>query len=102
MIIAGGDFHSRFQQIAVLDTGTREVEERRREHESGEAREFYGGLQEPPLVGIESTGYAICFALSRCCFQRAALLMLPLSKGVQLFPRDTQGGMEIVRAFTRE
>ena len=61
MIIIGCDFHSRFQQIALLDTETGEIEERRLEHESGEAGEFYRGLKEPALVGMESTGYAIWF-----------------------------------------
>jgi hypothetical protein len=33
MLIIGCDFHSRFQQIAMLDTQTGEVIERRLEHE---------------------------------------------------------------------
>ena len=61
MIIIGCDFHSRFQQIALLDTETGEVEERRLEHEKGEARAFYAGLREPALVGIESMGYTQWF-----------------------------------------
>ena len=40
MLIIGCDFHSRFQQIAMLDTETGEVIERRLEHESDEARKF--------------------------------------------------------------
>ncbi len=46
----------------MLDTETGEVVERRLEHENGEARRFYAGLQEPALVGIESTGYTRWFA----------------------------------------
>jgi len=65
MIIIGCDFHSRFQQIALLDTETGVVEERRLEHESGETQKFYAGLQEPALVGIESTGCAQWFAEMR-------------------------------------
>ena len=61
MIIIGCDLHTRFQQIAMLDTETGEVVERRLEHEDGEARRFYEGLKEPALVGIESTGYAVWF-----------------------------------------
>ena len=38
MFIIGCDFHSRFQQIAMLDPQTGEVIERRLEHENGEAR----------------------------------------------------------------
>jgi transposase len=37
------------------------VEERRLEHENGVARGFYAGLQEPALVGIESTGHTQWF-----------------------------------------
>ena len=59
MIIIGCDLHTRFQQIAMLDTETGEVVEKRLEHENGEARRFYEGLETPALVGIESTGYTL-------------------------------------------
>jgi transposase len=62
MNIIGCDFHTRFQQIAMLDTETGEVVEKRLDHEGGEARKFYEGLKGPTLVGIESTGYARWFA----------------------------------------
>ena len=61
MIIIGCDFHSRFQQIAMLDTATGEITERRLEHENGEARAFYGALVSPVRVGMEATGYARWF-----------------------------------------
>lgn len=61
MIIIGCDFHSRFQQIAMLDTASGEITERRLEHENGEARAFYGGLPRPTRVGMEATGYARWF-----------------------------------------
>jgi len=61
MLIIGCDFHSRFQQIALLDTETGTVEERRLDHESGEAQRFYAGLEAPALVGIESMGYTQWF-----------------------------------------
>jgi transposase len=61
MLIIGCDFHSRFQQIAMLDTQTGEVIERRLEHESGEARTFYAALPTPARVGMEATGYAHWF-----------------------------------------
>jgi transposase len=48
--------HTRYQQIAILDTVTGEVVTRRLEHENGEARAFYASLAEPALVGIEATG----------------------------------------------
>jgi transposase len=62
MIIIGCDLHTRGQQIAMLDTETGEVVEKRLDHESGEARKFYEGLKEPALVGIETTGYTRWFA----------------------------------------
>jgi transposase len=62
MIIIGCDLHTRFEQIAMLDTETGELIEKRLEHESGEARSFYEGLPERALVGIESTGYTRWFA----------------------------------------
>jgi len=61
MLIIGCDFHSRFQQIAMLDPQTGEVIEHRLEHENGEARKFYAGLATPARVGMEATGYAQWF-----------------------------------------
>jgi len=61
MLIIGCDFHSRFQQIAMLDPQTGEMIERRLEHENGEARKFYAGLATPARVGMEATGYAQWF-----------------------------------------
>ena len=45
MKIVGCDLHTRYQQIAMLDTETGELTERRLEHANGEARAFYAGLQ---------------------------------------------------------
>ena len=56
MLIIGCDLHTRYQEIAMLDTGTGEVMTRRLEHEKGEARAFYANLAEPARVGIEATG----------------------------------------------
>jgi len=56
MFIIGCDLHTRYQQIAILDTVTGEVVTRRLEHENGEARAFYASLAKPALVGIEATG----------------------------------------------
>lgn len=62
MIIIGCDLHTRFEQIAMLDTETGELVEKRLDHESEEAKKFYEGLKETALVGIESTGYTRWFA----------------------------------------
>jgi transposase len=61
MIIIGCDLHTRFQQIAMLDTETGEIVERRVEHANGEAQQWYAGLAAPARVGIEATGYARWF-----------------------------------------
>ena len=61
MMIIGCDLHTRYQQIAMLDTESGELVERRLEHESGEARAFYAALAGPVRVGIEATGHTHWF-----------------------------------------
>jgi transposase len=56
MLIIGCDFHTRYQQIAMMDTLTGELTERRLEHENGEADAFYRNLPKPVRVGIEASG----------------------------------------------
>ncbi|MDE3171227.1 MAG: IS110 family transposase [Acidobacteriota bacterium] len=56
MLIIGCDFHTRYQQIAMVDNATGELTERRLEHENGEANAFYRALPKPVRVGIEATG----------------------------------------------
>lgn len=48
MKIVGCDLHTRYQQIAMLDSETGELIERRLEHENGEAR-----AAAPPFVPFE-------------------------------------------------
>jgi hypothetical protein len=52
MMIIGCDFHTRYQQIAMVNDETGELVERRLDHESGEADKFYRELQGPVRVGI--------------------------------------------------
>jgi len=61
MFIIGCDLHTRYQEIAMLDTATGEVVKRRLGHENGEARAFYAHLGERALVGIEATGCTAWF-----------------------------------------
>lgn len=61
MLIIGCDFHSRFQQVAMVDIENGELIERRLEHANGEAKKFYAELQKPVRVGMEATGYAQWF-----------------------------------------
>lgn len=61
MKIVGCDLHTRYQQIAMLDEETGELIERRLDHATGEAMEFYRHLSGPVRVGIEATGYTRWF-----------------------------------------
>lgn len=61
MKIVGCDFHPSFQQIAILDTSTGEVDQRRLGHSDGEAAQFYQSLEAPALIGIEAVGNSLWF-----------------------------------------
>jgi len=63
MIIIGVDFHPEFQQIAMVDTGTGELQEQRLNHPH-EAESFYRELVSrsfPVRVGMEASGHARWF-----------------------------------------
>ena len=63
MIIIGVDFHPEFQQIAMVDTGTGELQEQRLNHPH-EAESFYRELVSrsfPVRVGMEASGQARWF-----------------------------------------
>jgi len=53
MWIIGCDFHSGFQQVAIFDNQTGEIEEKKLLHPA-QATEFYRGLQGEVRVGMES------------------------------------------------
>lgn len=61
MKIVGCDFHPSFQQIAVLDTTTGEIEQRSLGHSDGEAELFYRELERPALIGMEAVGNSLWF-----------------------------------------
>src|SRR5215472_6779199 len=56
MTIVGCDFHPGWQQVAVLNPETGEVQERRLVNGDGEAERFYRQLSGPALVGMEASG----------------------------------------------
>ena len=63
MIIIGVDFHPEFQQIALLNTTTGEVEEKRLSHPD-EAGKYYRALAsagETVRIGMEASGHARWF-----------------------------------------
>jgi hypothetical protein len=47
MFVMGRGFHTRFQQVAMLDPTTGQVTERPLERERGEARRFCASLSAP-------------------------------------------------------
>src|ERR1043166_6252797 len=59
MIIIGVDYHPQFQQIALLDQDTGELQEKRLAH-PGEAEKFYRALavSQKVRVGMEASGHA--------------------------------------------
>lgn len=56
MTIVGCDFHPGWQQVAVFDPETGEVQELKVANGDGEAEAFYRRLPAPALVGIEACG----------------------------------------------
>jgi transposase len=63
MIMIGCDFHPGLQEIALLDTETGRRQEHWLSHTFGpsQVRDFYGGLAQPVLVGLEASGYSQWF-----------------------------------------
>jgi transposase len=61
MTFVGCDLHTRQQHVAVLDTETGEMQERRLAHDDQTVEYFYASLPRPVTVGVESTGYAQWF-----------------------------------------
>jgi transposase len=59
MKIIGCDFHPSFQQIAMLDTETGELTEKRLNPD--EAAQFYHQLEGPVLIGMEACGNTLWF-----------------------------------------
>ena len=55
MLIIGCDFHTRYQQIAMLDESTGELIERRGDHESGEAQAFSGSATPRRFARVAQT-----------------------------------------------
>ena len=56
MLIVGCDFHPSWQQIAVFDSATGEINEHKLVNGTGEAERFYRQLPGPALIGMEASG----------------------------------------------
>ena len=65
MKIVGCDLHTRYQQIAMLDEETGELIERRLEHASGEAEEFYRLRQDYQRLKLRRGGSVAKVAIAR-------------------------------------
>ncbi|HXP09974.1 MAG TPA: IS110 family transposase [Acidobacteriaceae bacterium] len=63
MKIVGCDFHPSHQQVAIFDSETGEIQEKKLNHANGEAEKFYRELKEPVLIGMEATGNSRWFEL---------------------------------------
>ena len=57
MLIVGCDFHPSFQQVAIFDNRTGEIQEKRLQHRE-EAERFYRSLAGQEVrVGMEACGH---------------------------------------------
>ncbi len=56
MKIVGCDFHPGWQQVAIFDSDTGEIDQRKLVNGDGEAERFYRGLPAPALIGVEACG----------------------------------------------
>ena len=56
MHLTGCDFHTRFQQIAMVASVTGEILNRRLDHGAREAHQFQAALQAPARIRMEATG----------------------------------------------
>ena len=56
MLIIGCDFHPSFQQVAIFDNQTGEIQQRRLRHRE-EAAQFYAALPAAARVGMEACGH---------------------------------------------
>ena len=86
MKIVGCDLHTRYQQIAMLDQETGELIERRLEHESGEARAFYGGWPSLPMANHTVGAPSFAAFLRRVGGRLIAPWPSPFTPRVQLIP----------------
>jgi transposase len=61
MNIVGLDFHPGWQQIAVFDPETRELQTHKLSNRSGEAERFSRRLPSPSLIGLEASSNSQSF-----------------------------------------
>ena len=71
MIIIGVDYHPEFQQIALLDQDTGELQEKRLSH-PGEAEKFYRALAVSQKVRVGIVSQRTC-PLVRATARRVAI-----------------------------
>lgn len=72
-MIIGCDFHTRYQQITMMEDSTGKLLERRLEHENGEGEAFYCGSPEP----VQRDVLPFSAEFPRICLITRALTPLP-------------------------
>ncbi len=102
MLIIGCDFHASFQQVAIFDNETGEIEQRRLKHRI-EAEEFYRALPAGILVGMEACGHYPWFErlLSGCGHQLwvgdAAAIRASVVRKQKTDRRDAEHLLDLLR-----
>jgi hypothetical protein len=72
MTIVGCDFHPGWQQVAVFDPGTGEVQERKLANGDGEAEQFYRGLS-PAMEDVACESFRIDSATCSSAFSKTVI-----------------------------
>ena len=102
MLIIGCDFHPGFQQVAIFDNQTGEIEQRRLQHRE-EAEQFYRSRPAGVLVGMEACGHYPWFErlLAECRHQLwlgdAAAIRAGVVRKQKTDRRDAELLMDLLR-----
>jgi hypothetical protein len=98
MLIIGCDFHTRYQQIAMMDDSTGELTERRVDHQNGEANTFYRSL--PGAGGWPTLGMASRLDFSGGRWRALGRVSRLELQGAALFAPSAKGAC-LLRVFVR-
>src|SRR5207245_9042702 len=60
-VYIGVDLHVRTQTVCWMNTADGEIHQHTLDHSRDDVRAFYAQFTAPPVVGIESSGYALWF-----------------------------------------
>ena len=103
MLIIGCDFHPGFQQVAIFDNLTGEIQEKRLQHRA-EAEQFYRGLAGQEVrVGMEACGHYPWFERLlaelgfELCFGDAAKVRASVVRQQKTDRRDAEHLLDLLR-----